>query len=98
MAVGAVVARAMAKDPAERYGSCEELVHELESALDLPAMALLVAELLGTIAKGAPEPRATEPRAPEPRATARAATGRKGLTINQPASVTRVVGLSGKSG
>ena len=33
-AVDAVVARAMAKDPADRYGSCEELVCELESALD----------------------------------------------------------------
>ncbi len=36
-AVDAVVARAMAKDPADRYGSCEELVCELESALDAPA-------------------------------------------------------------
>jgi serine/threonine protein kinase len=35
-AVSAVVARAMAKDPADRYGSCEELVCELESALDVP--------------------------------------------------------------
>ena len=32
-AVDAVVARAMAKDPADRYESCEELVHELEAAL-----------------------------------------------------------------
>jgi serine/threonine protein kinase len=31
-AVDAVVARAMAKDPADRYGSCEELVDDLESA------------------------------------------------------------------
>jgi serine/threonine protein kinase len=36
-AVNAVVARAMAKDPADRYESCQELVRELESALDLPA-------------------------------------------------------------
>ena len=36
-AVDAVVARAMAKNPADRYGSCEELVRELESALDVSA-------------------------------------------------------------
>jgi YVTN family beta-propeller protein len=36
VAVNAVVARAMAKDPAQRYGSCEELLHELELALDIP--------------------------------------------------------------
>src|SRR4029450_8732937 len=36
-AVSAVVARAMAKDPADRYGACEELLCELESALDMPA-------------------------------------------------------------
>ena len=36
-AVDAVVARAMAKNPADRYGSCEELVWALESALDVPA-------------------------------------------------------------
>src|SRR5688572_11075989 len=35
--VAAVVARAMAKDPADRYESCEEFVSELESALDVPA-------------------------------------------------------------
>ncbi|WP_222266825.1 serine/threonine-protein kinase [Modestobacter marinus] len=32
-AVNAVVARAMAKEPADRYGSCEEFVDELELAL-----------------------------------------------------------------
>jgi serine/threonine protein kinase len=36
-AVDAVVARAMAKHPADRYASCEELVFELESALDVRA-------------------------------------------------------------
>jgi YVTN family beta-propeller protein len=36
-AVDAVVARAMAKDSADRYESCEELLRELELALDLPA-------------------------------------------------------------
>ncbi|WP_369135934.1 Hsp70 family protein [Modestobacter sp. I12A-02662] len=36
-AVNAVVARAMAKDPGDRYESCEELVHELEQALGMPA-------------------------------------------------------------
>ncbi|WP_448614952.1 Hsp70 family protein [Modestobacter sp. URMC 112] len=36
-AVNAVVGRAMAKDPAERYESCEELMHDLELALDVPA-------------------------------------------------------------
>ncbi|MCV2492022.1 serine/threonine-protein kinase, partial [Geodermatophilus sp. YIM 151500] len=36
-AVNAVVARAMAKDPADRYQSCEELLHDLEPALGLPA-------------------------------------------------------------
>ncbi|WP_209306536.1 serine/threonine-protein kinase [Blastococcus sp. CT_GayMR19] len=36
VAVSAVVARAMAKDPADRYQSCEELVSELEAALDVP--------------------------------------------------------------
>jgi YVTN family beta-propeller protein len=35
-AVDAVVARAMAKDPADRYPSCEELVRELEQAVDMP--------------------------------------------------------------
>ena len=35
--VDAVVARAMAKDPAARYESCEELLRELEAALGLPA-------------------------------------------------------------
>src|SRR4051794_32427176 len=34
-AVNAVVARAMAKEPADRYASCEELVGELELALGL---------------------------------------------------------------
>jgi serine/threonine protein kinase len=33
----AVVARAMAKDPADRYESCQELVRELELALGVPA-------------------------------------------------------------
>src|SRR3954466_14334753 len=36
-AVGDVVARAMAKDPGDRYESCEELVHDLELALGMPA-------------------------------------------------------------
>jgi hypothetical protein len=36
-AVDAVVARAMAKDPADRYASCEEFIHDLELALALPA-------------------------------------------------------------
>ena len=36
-AVDAVVARAMAKDPAERYESCEQLLHELEMALGVAA-------------------------------------------------------------
>ena len=36
-AVNAVVARAMAKDAADRYGSCEELLRELELALGMPA-------------------------------------------------------------
>jgi YVTN family beta-propeller protein len=35
-AVNAVVARAMAKDPADRYQTCRELVGELEQALDVP--------------------------------------------------------------
>jgi YVTN family beta-propeller protein len=38
-AVDAVVARAMAKDPADRYESCEEMVRDLELALDMPAPA-----------------------------------------------------------
>jgi YVTN family beta-propeller protein len=33
-AVDGVVTRAMAKDPADRYGSCEELLQDLEAALD----------------------------------------------------------------
>jgi serine/threonine protein kinase len=36
-AVNAVVARAMAKDPADRYESCQELVRELDVALGMPA-------------------------------------------------------------
>ena len=36
-AVSAVVARAMAKAPADRYESCEELLREWEAALHLPA-------------------------------------------------------------
>src|SRR3954447_1021000 len=36
-AVDAVVARAMAKEPADRYETCEELLRDLESALDLTA-------------------------------------------------------------
>src|SRR5688572_26806426 len=36
-AVDAVVTRAMAKDPADRYGSCEELLQDLEAALKGPA-------------------------------------------------------------
>jgi serine/threonine protein kinase len=36
-AVNAVVARAMAKDPSDRYQSCGELVNELELALGVPA-------------------------------------------------------------
>ncbi|MET0764721.1 MAG: Hsp70 family protein [Blastococcus sp.] len=36
-AVDAVVARAMAKDPVDRYESCEELQRDLELALDVPA-------------------------------------------------------------
>jgi YVTN family beta-propeller protein len=36
-AVDAVVARTMAKDPADRYQSCEELMHDLEQALGMPA-------------------------------------------------------------
>jgi YVTN family beta-propeller protein len=35
-AVNAVVARAMAKEPADRYESCEELLRELEAAFDGP--------------------------------------------------------------
>src|SRR3954466_241265 len=35
-AVNAVVTRAMAKDPEDRYESAEELLRELEQALDLP--------------------------------------------------------------
>ena len=38
-AVNAVVARAMAKDPADRYESCEELLRALETALHVPAAA-----------------------------------------------------------
>ena len=37
VAVNAVVTRAMAKDPADRYASCEELLRELELALGVPA-------------------------------------------------------------
>ena len=37
VAVNAVIARAMAKDPQDRYASCEELLRELELALGLPA-------------------------------------------------------------
>src|SRR3954453_14057136 len=37
-AVNGVVARAMAKDPADRYESCEELVGELELALGMEAL------------------------------------------------------------
>jgi serine/threonine protein kinase len=36
-AVSGVVARAMAKDPADRYESCQEFVRELEMALGIPA-------------------------------------------------------------
>jgi serine/threonine protein kinase len=36
-AVDAVVAHAMAKDPADRYQSCEGLLHELQLALGMPA-------------------------------------------------------------
>jgi serine/threonine protein kinase len=36
-AVNAVVARAMAKDPADRYESCQDLVRELDVALGMPA-------------------------------------------------------------
>jgi serine/threonine protein kinase len=36
-AVDAVVTRAMAKEPADRYETCAELLHALEVALDLPA-------------------------------------------------------------
>ncbi|TFV68946.1 serine/threonine protein kinase [Blastococcus sp. CT_GayMR19] len=36
-AIDAVVAHAMAKDPADRYESCEVLLHELQRALGLPA-------------------------------------------------------------
>src|SRR3954453_4364902 len=36
-AVNAVVTRAMAKDPADRSGSCQELVDELAEALAMPA-------------------------------------------------------------
>jgi serine/threonine protein kinase len=36
-AVNAVVVRAMAKDPADRYESCQELVRALELALGMPA-------------------------------------------------------------
>ena len=35
--VDAVVARAMAKDPADRYATCEEFLQELELALGVPA-------------------------------------------------------------
>jgi serine/threonine protein kinase len=35
-AVNAVIARAMAKDPADRYATSEELLHELEQALGMP--------------------------------------------------------------
>jgi YVTN family beta-propeller protein len=38
-AVNGVVARAMAKDPADRYPSCEDLVEELELAFGMPAHA-----------------------------------------------------------
>ena len=48
-AVDAVVARAMAKNPADRYGSCEELVWALESALDVPARGTALSEV-GTVA------------------------------------------------
>jgi serine/threonine protein kinase/actin-like ATPase involved in cell morphogenesis len=36
-AVDAVVARALAKDPADRFRSCEELLHGLQQALVVPA-------------------------------------------------------------
>jgi serine/threonine protein kinase len=36
-AVNGVVARAMAKDPADRYESCQEFLRALELALDMPA-------------------------------------------------------------
>ncbi|MCV2492007.1 hypothetical protein OF117_21905, partial [Geodermatophilus sp. YIM 151500] len=36
-AVNLVVARAMAKDPADRYQSCHELLHDLQLALGMPA-------------------------------------------------------------
>jgi serine/threonine protein kinase/actin-like ATPase involved in cell morphogenesis len=37
VAVNAVVARAMAKDPADRYQSCDELLLDLQQALETPA-------------------------------------------------------------
>jgi YVTN family beta-propeller protein len=39
VAVDAVVAKAMAKDPAERYQSCEELLADFELALGIPPSA-----------------------------------------------------------
>ena len=41
-AVDAVVARAMAKDPADRYQSCEELLQDLETALRGSAVRVVV--------------------------------------------------------
>jgi YVTN family beta-propeller protein len=58
-AVDAVVARAMAKDSADRYESCEELLRDLEPALALPAHGS-VAPVRPTDGGGAVPARRTE--------------------------------------
>jgi YVTN family beta-propeller protein len=87
VAVNAVVARAMAKEPADRYETCEELMRELGQALDIPASAV------------APLPRSTgdsrEVRVPEPvRDTGTTEESTENTRLSQPSQWGGAVGYS----
>jgi hypothetical protein len=68
VAVDRVMARAMAKDPEERYASCLDFAGALREALDLPPLD--------------PDGPATTPAIPRPAATARDTVAREPATVH----------------
>ena len=62
VAVNAVIARAMAKDPADRYATSEELLQELEMALGMPVTVFAPGGRAPTTAAGAARRHQRRPR------------------------------------
>ncbi|MDQ1662083.1 MAG: hypothetical protein QOJ68_2063 [Blastococcus sp.] len=87
-AVTAVVARAMAKEPADRYASGQELMHELEQALDVPTS--VAAPLPRSTGDSREVPRVQEP----PGGTGTTEESRAATRLDQPSQWGGAVGYS----